>query len=168
MFQPGEKIVYGTTGVCTVLEVAPRDDLPGTAPGTLYYALEPLAGSGVIYLPVDSPVFMRPVISRAEAEELVARIPRIVAQAYHQRNLQMLRNYYQTVLQSHDCEQLLELTMSIHVKEKQALAAGRKLGQIDARFQKRAEELLFGELSVALEIPEEQVPRYIRARVEGK
>ena len=71
MFQPGEKIVYGTTGVCIVQEVTPRDDLPGTAPGTLYYALEPLSGSGVIYLPVDAPVFMRPVITRQEAEALL-------------------------------------------------------------------------------------------------
>ena len=165
MFQPGEKIVYGTTGVCTVQEVTPRDDLPGTAPGTLYYALEPLSGSGVIYLPVDAPVFMRPVITRQEAEALVARIPEMAAEAYHQRNLQMLRNHYQEVLQSHDCEKLLEMTMSIHVKEKQASKAGRKLGQIDARFQKRAEELLWGELAVALEIPVEEVPRYIQEKV---
>ena len=164
MFQPGEKIVYGTTGVCTVQEVTPRDDLPGTAPGTLYYALEPLSGSGVIYLPVDAPVFMRPVITRQEAEALVARIPEMAAEAYHQRNLQMLRNHYQEVLQSHDCEKLLEMTMSIHVKEKQASKAGRKLGQIDARFQKRAEELLWGELAVALEIPVEEVPRYIQEK----
>ena len=165
MFQPGEKIVYGTTGVCTVQEVTPRDDLPGTAPGTLYYALEPLSGSGIIYLPVDAPVFMRPVITRQEAEALVARIPEMAAEAYHQRNLQMLRNHYQEVLQSHDCEKLLEMTMSIHVKEKQAIKAGRKLGQIDARFQKRAEELLWGELAVALEIPVEEVPRYIQGKV---
>ena len=165
MFQPGEKIVYGTTGVCTVQEVTPRDDLPGTAPGTLYYALEPLSGSGVIYLPVDAPVFMRPVITRQEAEALVARIPEMAAEAYHQRNLQMLRNHYQEVLQSHDCEKLLEMTMSIHVKEKQAIKAGRKLGQIDARFQKRAEELLWDELAVALEIPVEEVPRYIQGKV---
>lgn len=164
MFQPGEKIVYGTTGVCTVQEVTPRDDLPGTAPGTLYYALEPLSGSGIIYLPVDAPVFMRPVITRQEAEALVARIPEMAAEAYHQRNLQMLRNHYQEVLQSHDCEKLLEMTMSIHVKEKQAIKAGRKLGQIDARFQKRAEELLWGELAVALEIPVEEVPRYIQEK----
>ena len=164
MFQPGEKIVYGTTGVCTVQEVTPRDDLPGTAPGTLYYALEPLSGSGIIYLPVDAPVFMRPVITRQEAEALVARIPEMAAEAYHQRNLQMLLNHYQEVLQSHDCEKLLELTMSIHVKEKQAIKAGRKLGQIDARFQKRAEELLWGELAAALEIPVEAVPRYIQEK----
>ena len=164
MFQPGEKIVYGTTGVCTVQEVTPRDDLPGTAPGTLYYALEPLSGSGIIYLPVDAPVFMRPVITRQEAEALVARIPEMAAEAYHQRNLQMLRNHYQEVLQSHDCDKLLEMTMSIHVKEKQASKAGRKLGQIDARFQKRAEELLWGELAVALEIPVEEVPRYIQEK----
>ena len=164
MFQPGEKIVYGTTGVCTVQEVTPRDDLPGTAPGTLYYALEPLSGSGIIYLPVDAPVFMRPVITRQEAEALVARIPEMAAEAYHQRNLQMLRNHYQEVLRSHDCEKLLEMTMSIHVKEKQASKAGRKLGQIDARFQKRAEELLWGELAVALEIPVEEVPRYIQEK----
>jgi len=164
MFQPGDKIVYGTTGVCTVAAVEVRDDLPGAAPGTLYYALEPRSGNGVIYLPVDAPVFMRPVIGRGEAEALVARIPEMTAAAYHQRNLQLLRNHYQEVLRSHDCEKLLELTMPIYIKEQQAVRAGRRLGQIDARFRKRAEELLWGELSVALDIPEEQVPRYIREK----
>lgn len=33
-----------------------------------YYKLAPVFGSGTIYIPVDTKVFMRPVISKEEAE----------------------------------------------------------------------------------------------------
>ncbi len=41
----------------------------------------------------------------------------------------------------------------------------RQFGQVDARFMKRAEDMLYGELSVALDIPKDQVQAYIGRRV---
>lgn len=40
----------------------------------------------------------------------------------------------------------------------------RKFGQVDARFMKRAENLLYGEFSVALGIPFDDVQGYIAGR----
>ena len=40
-------------------------------------------------------------------------------------------------------------------------------GQVDDRFMKRAEELIFDEFSVALGIPKDEVSAYIDARVEA-
>lgn len=72
MFAKGTKIMYGNTGVCEVMDYA-TPDLPGMPRGTKYYVLRPLFQSGTIYCPVEQPkVFMRPVMSREEAEELVA------------------------------------------------------------------------------------------------
>ena len=42
----------------------------------------------------------------------------------------------------------------------------KKLGQVDTKFMKRAESLINGELSVALGIPQEEVPGYIECRVQ--
>jgi len=39
---------------------------------------------------------------------------------------------------------------------------------VDERFMKRAEELLFGELAAALDIPPESVPGYIEARLKSE
>ena len=66
---------------------------------------------------------------------------------------------------SHDCHRLVRLTMSIHQRERQALASKRKVGAMDEKYMKRAESLLFGELAVALGIERDAVPSYIASRV---
>ena len=85
MYQIGDLIVYGGTGVCRVEKVeAPK--LKGTDGKRQYYTLKPLYQDGTICIPVDTKVFMRPVISREEAEKLIDAIPEVKAEAYHDRN----------------------------------------------------------------------------------
>ena len=56
--------------------------------------------------------------------------------------------------------------MSIYAKKQEVEGQRHKIGTVDERFMKRAEELLFGELAAALGIPREEVPRFIEARLE--
>ena len=70
------------------------------------------------------------------------------------------------MLHNHSCQDLIELMMSIYTKQKQAEATNRRLGMVDERYRKQAERLLYGELSVALEIPFDDVQAYIGRRVE--
>ena len=165
MFQPGELLVYGTTGVCRVEEIT-TPDLTRAERGRQYYLLKPLYQDGVIYAPVDSgKVPIRPVISREEAEALIDRIPSVRAEACRAPTLQALAQYYQSAVRSHDCKELLELVMSIYLKQRQAEAQKRRLGMVDERYMKQAERLLHGELSAALGIPLEEVQPYIARRV---
>ena len=153
MFQPGDLVVYGATGVCRVEEITCPGGT-GADRNRRFYLLKPLQQDGVIYTPVDNAkVPMRPVISRAEA--------------YHGPTLQALAQHYQSAVRSHDCRDLVELMMSIYAKRRQAEAQKRRLGMVDERFMKQAERLLYGELSVALDIPFDQVEPYIARRVDG-
>lgn len=127
MYQVGELIVYGGTGVCRV-EAVETPQQRGPEAGRQYYLLKPLYQDGTIRIPVDSKVFMRPVISRQEAEALLDAIPGMHAEACHERNFT----------------------------------------QLAARFMKRAETLLYGELSVALGIPFEEVQPYISSRIASQ
>lgn len=166
MFQPGELLVYGTTGVCRVEEIT-TPDITRADRGRCYYLLKPLYQDGVIYAPVDSDkVPIRPVISREEAEALIDLIPSIRAEACRAPTLQVLAQHYQSAVRSHDCKELLELMMSIYAKQRQAEAQKRRLGMVDERYMKQAERLLYGELSAALNIPYEDVQPYIARRVE--
>ena len=166
MFQPGELLVYGATGVCRVEEIT-APDFTRADRGRRYYLLRPLHQDGVIYAPVDSQkVPIRPVISRQEAEGLIDLIPSIQAEACHAPTLQALAQHYQSAVCSHDCRELLELMMSIYAKQRQAEAQKRRLGMVDERYMKQAERLLYGELSAALGIPFEEVQPYIARRVE--
>lgn len=168
MFQPGELVVYGTTGVCRVEEIT-RPNLSGPDRNKTYYLLKPLYQDGVIYAPVENAkVPMRPVISAKEAEALIDLIPTIKAEVFLGPTLQALAQHYQSAVRTSDCKELVELMMSIYAKRRQAEAQNRRLGMVDERYMKQAERLLHGELSVALGIPLEEVQPYIARRVEGR
>ena len=166
MFQPGELLVYGTTGVCRVEGVA-TPNLTRAEWGRQYYLLKPLYQDGVIYTPLDSGErMMRPVMSAEDARALIAQIPTIRPEAFRERTLQLLSQRYQTLLQSGNGRDLLELTMSVYQKRRQAEKQNRRLGMVDEKYGRQAERLLFGELAVALDIPVDQVPAYISSRMK--
>ena len=52
-----------------------------------------------------------------------------------------------------------------NAKRRQAESQNRRLGMVDERYLKQAEQLLFGELAAALEIPYEAVQPYIADRI---
>ena len=110
---------------------------------------------------------MRSIISKDEAQRLIDGIPAIRAQAYHSKAIKDLTKHYETFMKSYDCSDLIELTMSIYAKKTEALEQKRKLGSVDEKFMKRAEDLLFGELSVALGIEKEDVAEHIAAKVHA-
>ena len=72
MYGVGDLVVYGSIGVCRV-EAVGASPLPSTATARDYYTLTPLYKDGHIYAPVDTAMFMRPVISRTKAISLIKR-----------------------------------------------------------------------------------------------
>ena len=133
----------------------------------LYYTLEPLYHGGVIYAPLDTPVPMRPVLSRDEAEGLISGIPAMRSQYARQADSKLAAAEYKACLATYDPTNLLHLIRKIYIKNKEAITAGKGYGQIDDRFLKRAKELLYGELAVSLGIAREQVESAIVRAVEG-
>ena len=158
MYQVDQLIMYGSTGVCKIKEIT-KQDFGGDK---LYYVLEPLYQSGVIYAPVDNEkVFMRPVISENEAKDLIDSIPQIHTEIYKNSSMQQLTKHYQSILDTHGCKELLTLIKSIYMKKLEALSHNRNLGQIDKKFMKKAEDLLLGEFAAALHVPKDEVETYV-------
>lgn len=167
MFQAGELVVYGATGVCRVEEIVGLDQ-PGRDRGRKYYLLRPLWQDGVIYAPVDSgKVPMRPVMSREEAEALIDRMPGIQAASCRGNTAQALAQQYQSAVRDGGHQALVEMMKAIYHKRGQAELKNRRLGMIDERYMKQAERMLYGELATALEIPFDEVEPYIASRIGG-
>ena len=116
MFQKGELIVYGNTGVCRVQEIGHPEGLRNIDKGRLYYTLAPVYQSGVIYAPVDTAVFMRPVLSCREAEELILQIPAISEKECGSRDQKTISDHYRGFLSSHRCEDLVQLIKTVYTK----------------------------------------------------
>ena len=159
MFQAGDLLVYGTTGVCRVLSIDRRQERVGsTRQERLYYQLKPIYQGGLIYTPVDNDkVSMRPIISRQEAEDLISEIPHLHPAASSGFHHSGADSTYQASLRRDNCRSLVELAMSIHAKRRQAESQNRRLGMVDERYLKQAERLQPGELA-ALEIPTRSSP----------
>lgn len=165
MFEKGSLMVYDTTGVCRVEDIGVPEGLPVAREGREYYKLTPVFGSGTIYIPVDTKVFMRPVISRQEAERLIRKIPEIRENLCESKNQKVLEDHYKESLMTHDCEDLIQLIKTVYMKKKNLERIGKKAGKTDTQYMKRAKALLHEELSVALGIPVDEVEDYIAGAV---
>ncbi len=174
MYKIGDMIVYeGSQSVCRVSDIAALDFRGGNE-NRLYYVLKPMHQNCVIYNPVDNAdALMRPVITRAEAEKLIEGIPQMnvaemsVAARPFQEGKQAAQ-YYESIIRTRDCANLIKLVMSIYEKKQSLAKHDRHIGSMEAAAMKRAEDMLFDELAVALDIPKERVQQYIGARIDGK
>ena len=165
MFSVGDKIMYGGTGVCVVEDIITRKTQE-PASERLYYVLKPLFQSGTIQTPVDiTKIPIRPVMSRNAAEEFILTIPAVPGEVCAEKNLSALRNYYQEMMNSYEAADLVRVAKSVYAKKRDVESRQKKIGMTDTQYLKRAEDLLFGELSIALEIPKQSVLPYIHDRV---
>lgn len=164
MYNIDDLVVYGVIGVCRVRDIThPSFDEQAE---NLYYVLEPLYQSGLIYTPIDNDhVYIRPILSREEADSLIDQMASMDVEIIKSRSVQQLSKHYQDIINSHDILGLVKLKKSIDYKMQVALEKNRKLGDIDKRYIKKIEELLFGELAVALRIERENVQSYIDNRL---
>ena len=166
MFSVGDLISSSGTGVCRVENIGPPPF--DTKRKRDYYTLMPLHGSGTIYVPVDTDVFMRPIISGQEAEMLIERLPEIQQAQVDDRDYRALAQQYKEFLGTHCCEDLVRLMKAVYTKDQKKSQVGKKPSKVDQDFRKRAEMLLHDELSAALGISIDEVPDYIRQRLEQR
>ena len=165
MFSKNDLIVYGNTGVCKVRDIC---TLKEKSDGRLYYKLEPVFEKCVILVPVDTKIFMRPVISKDEAMELISRLPGLKISLPEAHNNRQLSEYYKSSFTFHDCHELGLMIKTIYTKINSQTSSGKKPCQTDLKYIKKAEELFYGELSVVLDIPYEDVPGFIEKTVCGE
>ena len=132
----------------------------------MYYTLKSVFSTETICIPVDTKIYMRGVITQEEAKALLLRIPEINESICSESNVHMLKDFYDSYLQNPTCENLIYLSKSIYAKKKHVETLGKKLGQIDQRYWKQAEDLLYNELSIALEIERDSVEQYIETYLQ--
>ena len=160
MFSVGDKIIYGENGVCTVESIGPLT-MAGAPKDKLYYYLSPLIGSGTYFAPVDSGAYMRPVMSRAEAEALIDAMPGIQPAICTDNRFNHVDAFYKELFKQHSCEAPVSI-----VKGLKSRMSDRKTKSSRAEAtMKRAKDILHGELSVALEIDVKDVEGYIVSRL---
>lgn len=164
MFQAGDVIVCGTHGVCRVEKVGPLSSAVADR-DRLYYTLKPLYERGsVVFTPVDNEkMVIRPVISREEALRLIDGIRD--AEALGIEDDRKREENYKTALKSCRAEELVKMIKTINARKRSRAARGKKATDADSRYVKLAEDYLYGELAISLDLERDQVKAFIRERI---
>lgn len=160
MYQVNDLIVYGNHGVCRVTAVG-TPEIPVADRTRQYYTLRPAyQREEVIYAPVDNnKTVMRPILTRQEADRLIDEIPKlntvwIVSE--REREAQ-----YKAAIRTCDCKELVRIIKTLYQRKRERIQSGKKVTVVDERYFHQAEEQLYGELAIALNMPKEDVGGYI-------
>ncbi|MBR3004681.1 MAG: CarD family transcriptional regulator, partial [Lachnospiraceae bacterium] len=156
MFKVGDLIVYGNTGVCRVEEIG-IPALAGAAEDKKYYTLSPYYGrNSRIYTPCDNDkVVMRPVITKQEARELIGKIKSIgLLEITDEKKRE---ETYKSVMRGCDCMEFISIIKTIYLRKQERIAEGKKVTANDEKYFNMAEDKLYGELAIALEIDKNKV-----------
>ncbi len=165
MFEKGEYVVVGNKGVCMVEDIATLN-ISGVDNEREYYVLKPVyMAASTVYMPVDSrTASMRRILSKEEAKELIGGIDKIPL--ITTTNDKLLEQEYRGCMKSNCCEEWIRIIKTIYMRKQKRLEAGRKVTAVDAKYFRIAEDNLYGELAIALNIPKDEVASYITEEMD--
>ena len=166
MFNIGDRVIYGSSGVCDVINIS-TVNIDGIPKDKLYYILCPYGrNESYIYAPVENcRVVMRKVLTRAEAEALIAEIPTLEpVEAGTDKQRELL---YRECIKSCDCRQLIRVIKTLWLRSRSRIQTGKKSSSLDERYLKLAEDALYGELGLALGLEKSAVGPHIRHCIEA-
>lgn len=166
MFKVGDYVMYKTEGVCKVDQITTMDVDPKDKQKRLYYVMIPVKDSGLkIYSAVENTAIpRRPIMTEQEARtmiETMAELPVLEIE-----NEKYREESYKRALKSCNCQEWVRVMKTIYLRKKGRLSEGKKSTAVDDHYQKAAKELLLGELSVALNMSEDEVDQYIKAHMK--
>ena len=166
MFKTGTYIVCGQHGVCRVEGVG-KLQLTEASGDKEYYTLSKVySRGGVLYVPADSEkVVMRPVISREEAEELIGHIKEIdMLQIDNEKRKEEI---FKQAFKTCDSREWVKVIKTLYERKKIRLSKGKKVTASDERYLRTAEDNLYGELAISLNIDKNDVEQYIMDKIGG-
>ncbi len=164
MFEKGETVYYGTAGVCKVNDIcrSPFDKNDER----MFYVLKPnaFADGTIIYAPADNGnVLLSPLMTKKEAEDLIAEVPTLPLMEI--TNEKQRRDEYRNAMKNGTPEVLAMMIKTIYSR-KMMCGTKKRLSDTDNEFDRVARRALFGELSVVLNVAEDEIESRINEKMK--
>ena len=163
MFQQGEFVMYGDSGLCLVEKVG-EPDFSMSERGKQYYFLRVQADGGRIYVPTDTRMPLRPPITRQEAEALLTSLGDLPVAQPDSRDHKVILQFYQSLLRPHTSRAVAQTVKSMRFRH----AGPGRMNSAEEALLKRAENQLCGELACALESSPEDARNRLSAALAGQ
>jgi len=165
MYKENDLIHYGTNGVCRVNAIVER---PFHEKKVTYYELKPVFNkNSTLYVPVDNEELtsrMRKTITKKQINTLLSTLSD--EECIWIENESERKEKYKQILLSGNSRDMVVMIKTLYLHQEEKKAIGKKMHMADERFFKDAERLVYDEFSVALKIPQSEVPDYIREMIE--
>ena len=166
MFKVNDVIIYGTQGVCQILDIEEK-----TVDGVKknYFVLKPVNDNGsTIFAPTDNEYVlkkMRRLLTQAEIMDLIDSMADENAVWINNDNDR--KEYYRKILAGGDRVELIKMIKAIYAHKKEREEEGKRLHMIDEHFFKDAEQILYNEFQYVLKLnSKEELMTYIFSRIE--
>ena len=168
MFLVGEKVVYKTNAVCNVESIETPAFLK--AEGKKYYKLRYLYSNGneVVYVPVDSGVNIRKIMSQKQAKECFEILENVQIRDLQIKQPALLAEHFQMLLSDGSIEGTLKVLKEILIINKKKCEQGKKLRQIEEHYLVIVERAVTEELSVVLGKEMDEIREMINKAVFGE
>lgn len=157
MFQVGDAVSYGTSGVCTIAEKK-RMKLAGQLCDC--YVLQPVYDHSLrICVPCGSQVLLQRMHALPTREELLALLHEPAPR--HEPDPDARREQYRRTLQSGDRRALLGMVRDLYTERRRRHAAGRQLSGYEDSALREAQTVLHSEFAYTMGITPQEVPDFI-------
>ena len=151
MYQVGEYIVHPGQGVCKVDEIV---DQPQET-----YMLLPVGARHPmrISFPVSSEGRLRPVLTKAEAEELIGEYPQMDVDGFTERSAALEEEHFKNQIRRGTCRDSVRVVKTFRKRIAEVRARNKKPPVAYERILKQASERSLAELAIALDVTPDDV-----------
>lgn len=164
MYQIDDVVLYGTNGVCRLVDITEKD-----CGGKMvtYYVLTPFASeNSTVFVPVNNKKLtsrLRYVLTKEELDELIDDVPKR-ADTWIENERQR-KEYYKELLAHADAGELMNLIKTLLEHQKRVYAIGKKLHMCDERMLQDAERMILDEAAYVLRVAPAEAEAYILNRI---
>ena len=156
MKKVGDYIVY-RRDVCKITNIKDINN-------NKYYVLEPLRDKSLhIDVPVDNKLgLIKELITKEEIDKLIKNIPNIEIVDDDDRKIEMR---YKELLDSGTHEDLIKVIKTAYIRNKNRKKTNKKISERDTKYFNLAEEYLYSEIGIVLNITFDEVKDYIISKI---
>lgn len=166
MFQCGDKVLYGSHGICEIVDVEIRRV---DRRSIEYFVLQPLEQTNSrFYIPTQNSIAvskLRPILTPEEINALLTE--ELTKTNAWIEDEGKRKQHYKELISSGDRAALIRMVHALHLHRREQEDAGRKFHLCDDNFLRDAEKLLSAEFALVLNIRQDEVGVYIQNVLNG-
>lgn len=168
MYEKGNMVMYGSEGACKITDITETsfNDKSGLK---RYYVLTPISNQGVkVYVPCDNEALtskMKKILSYSEIKDILSSDKSDCEWIDDSR---MRSRFFKDILNSYDREKIIGLAKLLCRVKAGRTDIPKKLCTSDEELLKKLKKILYSEISLTVDITEDEVVPFILGDIEGR